>query len=78
MGALWCKGHQNVVMLCVRPLESTGTLITRQGSALLQQLIKVPRNPKIQENSVNQGDHNDIKRQSNHSKNTKFNMDKIK
>jgi hypothetical protein len=40
---------------------------------MLQQLRKIPRNSKIQENSTNQGDHDDTKRQSNHSKNTKFN-----
>jgi hypothetical protein len=38
----------------------------------------MPRNSKNQGNSVNQGDHDDIKRQSNKSKNKKDNMEKIK
>ena len=36
------------------------------------------RNSKNQRNSVNQGDHDDIKRQSNKSKNQHDNMEKIK
>jgi hypothetical protein len=38
----------------------------------------MPRNSKNQGNSVNQGDHDDIKRQSNKSKNKKENMEKVK
>jgi hypothetical protein len=46
-------------------------------SALLQNLRKFPRNSKIQENLVNQGDHDDINRQSNHSNKTKYNVENI-
>jgi hypothetical protein len=38
----------------------------------------MPRNSKNQGNSVNQGDPDDIKRQSNISKNKKDNVEKIK
>ena len=38
----------------------------------------MPRNSKNQGNSINQGDPDDIKRQSNQYKNKKDNMEKIK
>ena len=38
----------------------------------------MPRNSKNQENSVNQGDHDDIKRKSNKYKNPNDNMEKVK
>jgi hypothetical protein len=38
----------------------------------------MPRNSINQENSVNQGDHDDIKRQSKKYKNEKYNMEKVK
>jgi hypothetical protein len=38
----------------------------------------MPRNSKNQRNSVNRGDHDEIKRQSNKSKNENDNMEKVK
>jgi hypothetical protein len=52
--------------------------ITREGEHSTTKAQKNSQKLKNSRNSVNQGDHDDIKRQSNQSKNKKENMEKIK
>jgi hypothetical protein len=68
---LWCKGHQSIQTLCVRPPGSVGTLIAGAGECSIAKAQKMPRNSKNKGNSVNQGDDDDIKRQLKKSKNKK-------
>jgi hypothetical protein len=61
-------------MICVMLKGISSALTTTGGSALLQKLRKMPRKLKNRRNSVNQGDHDEIKRKSNKYKNRNENM----
>jgi hypothetical protein len=75
---LRCKGYQSAPTLYVRPPGSVCALIARAGERSAAKAQKNAQNSKNPRNSINQGDHDEIKRQSNKSKNKKYSMEKVK
>jgi hypothetical protein len=63
--ALWYKGHQSIIKLCLTLLGSVGTLLTWAGGRQAQKTHKnVQKNPKFQSNFDNQAECDGVKSQS--------------